>query len=466
MKTSLKQIFAMLLVCTALLSLCACGEPAKEENATPQNTQAQLSADPALPFKDTVAATTGATEPPVQTTPEETTPELTIPETTTVIPETTLPEVTAPGGMTQPIATQPASGPAASQPGQTQPDATQPAATQPTSTQPPVTQPEVQIPEKNPYVNEAGQTVFYYGGGNLVFGWDENGEPYSYVVQPEVYVYDVTPLTLTVADWNSWSTGKQIAFRACFYKDLDDPKANHNYLWVTQFDGYDCGYEGHACRNEQYHNQLMKDLATPCYYCGETNCPSYLALDPETLFTKEDSEACPEYDKTRDPFFYCQKCHKTKWGRPSESCNQYLADVNCYTCGQPVKAHACHTCAFDEDIYDEYEEEFTAPPPATPPVTTPEPTTPPPTTPAPTTTVHVHDYGVGIYPASCTKQGYTRYFCSCGDEYKTDYVDAYGHNYSSWVVEPTTSSQGYTEYTCLCGYSYQDNFTPMLPTEP
>ena len=422
------------------------------------------------------ANTPGFQETPIvaETTPQATTqtPETT-PETP---PATSLPELTAPG-TTQPDVTQPASGPAATQPAQTQPNATQPNATQPNATQPnvtqpaqtqpPVTQPEIQIPEKNPYVNEAGQTVFYYGGGNLVFGWDENGEPYSYVVPPDIYIYDVTPLTLTVAEWNSWSTGKQIAFRPCFYKDLDDPKAYHNYLWVTQFDGYDCGYEGHACRNEQYHNQLMKDLATPCYYCGETNCPSYLALDPETLFTKEDSEACPKYEKTRDPFFYCQKCHKTKWGRPSESCNQYLADVNCYTCGQPVKAHACHTCAFDEDIYDEYEEEFTAPPPVTPPVTTPEPTTPAPTTPAPTTTVHVHDYSYGIYPASCTKQGYTRYFCSCGDEYKTNYVEPLGHTYFYiQVVEPTTSSQGYTEYTCGCGYSYRDNYTPMLPTEP
>lgn len=446
-----QKLISALLVSAILLSLCGCMGVAPNPPATEPP---QLSAEPTLPFKETAAPTEAATE-PAQTT-AATEPVITEPMVTE--PAVTEPMVTEPM-VTEPMVTEPmVTEPGATEPAATEPRETQPAATEPRETQPPATEPSIQIPDPNPYVNEAGQTVFYYGGGNLVFGWDENGEPYSYVVPPDIYVYDVTPRTLTVEEWNSWSTGKQIAFRPCFYKDLDDPETYHNYLWVTQFNGYDCGYEGHACRNEQYHNQLMEDLATPCYYCGKTNCPSYLAKDPETLFTKEDSEACPEYDKKRDPFFYCQKCHKTKWGNPSESCNQYLADVNCYTCGEPVKAHACHTCAFDEDIYDEYENKFTAEPPVTTPTE--------PTEPAPTEHVHSHR-ATHVNAPSCRHQGYTVYTCECGDSYQADYVDPVDHMYTATVVEPTASAQGYTEYVCFwCGDSYRDNFTPMLPTEP
>lgn len=95
--------------------------------------------------------------------------------------------------------------------------------------------------------------------------------------------------------------------------------------------------------------------------------------------------------------------------------------------------------------------------------TKPAPTDPPATKPAPTdppATKHVHDYSKKVVKPTCTKKGYTKYTCDCGDSYKDDYVDKLAHKYTSKVVKPTCEEQGYTKYTCECGDSYKDNYTP------
>lgn len=114
-----------------------------------------------------------------------------------------------------------------------------------------------------------------------------------------------------------------------------------------------------------------------------------------------------------------------------------------------------------------------------------------------------HSYTETVIAATCTSQGYTVYKCSCGDEYKGNYVDQKDHVYEHWmlftsptctstglrksicenctsvisetvsklphsynsvVTKPTTTSQGYTTYTCTgCGHSYVDSYTDPLP---
>ncbi|MBQ9859626.1 MAG: hypothetical protein IJO76_02990 [Clostridia bacterium] len=66
-------------------------------------------------------------------------------------------------------------------------------------------------------------------------------------------------------------------------------------------------------------------------------------------------------------------------------------------------------------------------------ITTVKPTTKK-TTAKPTTTklVHKHSYEEKVTPATCTKQGYTTYTCTCGDTYKADYV-APAHIYVDYV---------------------------------
>ena len=92
-----------------------------------------------------------------------------------------------------------------------------------------------------------------------------------------------------------------------------------------------------------------------------------------------------------------------------------------------------------------------------------DPTEAPTTKPAPTdppATKHVHDYSTKVVKPTCTKKGYTKYTCDCGDSYKDDYVDKLAHKYTSKVVKPTCEEKGYTKYTCECGDSYKDNYTP------
>ena len=96
--------------------------------------------------------------------------------------------------------------------------------------------------------------------------------------------------------------------------------------------------------------------------------------------------------------------------------------------------------------------------PETKPVVTEPPTTKPAAT-EPPATEHVHDYSAKVVKPTCTKKGYTKYTCKCGDSYKDDYVDKLAHSYTSQVVKPTCEKKGYTLYTCQCGESYKDNYT-------
>ncbi len=114
-----------------------------------------------------------------------------------------------------------------------------------------------------------------------------------------------------------------------------------------------------------------------------------------------------------------------------------------------------------------------------------------------------HNYTEIIIAPTCDTQGYTLYTCSCGDEYKDNYVDAIGHNYSDWeilneateketglkmrkclvcnkqeteiipmvshihnytesTIAPTCDTQGYTLHTCACGDNYKDNYLSAM----
>lgn len=76
-----------------------------------------------------------------------------------------------------------------------------------------------------------------------------------------------------------------------------------------------------------------------------------------------------------------------------------------------------------------------------------------------TTKKHVHSFSKKITKATCTKNGYTTYTCSCGESYIDDYIDANGHNYTSKVIAPTCTKNGYTVYACSCGEEYVANYT-------
>lgn len=53
------------------------------------------------------------------------------------------------------------------------------------------------------------------------------------------------------------------------------------------------------------------------------------------------------------------------------------------------------------------------------------------------TQIHTHNYSKRVTAATCTEKGYTTYACSCGDNYKSDYIE---------------ESHSYEDYKCVsCG---------------
>ncbi len=72
---------------------------------------------------------------------------------------------------------------------------------------------------------------------------------------------------------------------------------------------------------------------------------------------------------------------------------------------------------------------------------------------------HTHAYKESVISPTCNTQGYTLHKCSCGAEYKDNFVDA-AHDYTFTVILPTCTEQGYTLHVCKkCGNEYKDNMT-------
>ncbi len=83
------------------------------------------------------------------------------------------------------------------------------------------------------------------------------------------------------------------------------------------------------------------------------------------------------------------------------------------------------------------------------------------TDPTPTSS---HEYTEQIIPPTCISEGYTFYFCACGDFYKANTIPATDHSFTSKAVAATCSVGGYTEHICSsCGYTYKDSTTSTLP---
>ena len=76
---------------------------------------------------------------------------------------------------------------------------------------------------------------------------------------------------------------------------------------------------------------------------------------------------------------------------------------------------------------------------------------------------HTHTYTAFVTEPTCTERGYTTFSCSCGANYKLNYVEPTGHTYNSEVTLPTCTEQGYTTYSCDCGDSYIADYVEIDP---
>lgn len=66
-----------------------------------------------------------------------------------------------------------------------------------------------------------------------------------------------------------------------------------------------------------------------------------------------------------------------------------------------------------------------------------------------------HSLQQEIHSPTCTEQGYTYNYCSCGYHYNTDFTEPLGHTLSVEEVSPTCNTEGYKIADCsVCGYHY------------
>lgn len=95
------------------------------------------------------------------------------------------------------------------------------------------------------------------------------------------------------------------------------------------------------------------------------------------------------------------------------------------------------------------------------PVDPPEPTQPidPPT---PTEPVHRHSYSKNVTAPTCIEDGYTTYFCGCGDSYVDNVITTDGHNWSDWTNTriPSEFAMGKDERTCLRCHEHEIQYIP------
>lgn len=80
---------------------------------------------------------------------------------------------------------------------------------------------------------------------------------------------------------------------------------------------------------------------------------------------------------------------------------------------------------------------------------------------------HTHQYENNYVWPTCTEQGYTEHICSCGDNYRDNFVSVLGHCYDDWVVikESTVNSEGIEEQTCQrCGNKNQQSIPKLIKT--
>ena len=79
---------------------------------------------------------------------------------------------------------------------------------------------------------------------------------------------------------------------------------------------------------------------------------------------------------------------------------------------------------------------------------------------------HTHTYTVAKYSPSCETDGFTKYSCSCGDQYTEDTIPAKGHSYNDWEqkVAPTETSVGKEERKCKnCDKTESRELPKLIP---
>ena len=123
---------------------------------------------------------------------------------------------------------------------------------------------------------------------------------------------------------------------------------------------------------------------------------------------------------------YCWNCGEgiSKAASFCDHCGTAVKDINTESENNSTNTTSNNDVSSDNTISSE-------PTTSSTPTASSEPTTTASSTPTPTTPTHTHSYSKNVTPATCTKQGYTTYTCSCGDTYKDNYTNP-SHSYSKY----------------------------------
>ena len=278
------------------------------------------------------------------------------------------PSITAPSGnVTEPNVTEPN----VTEPNVTEPNGTEPEVTDPSHNDDPEVPTSPTVPEQptgpavpsdpviEPTIPDEDPTLPTDPDGDPILPTDpDTGEeipvgppdrPSETFPKDEKYDFNgVTVGTIRATDWNSWDNGKKQAFLDSIDWNRVTPEERHNWELAHRYNDYDCGFKGHACRDDLHHESVMAGINAGCDYCGKHDCPSLLTVNPADLFTEPDPTACPEYDTTKDPMEYCQICKRPVNGKPGEKCSIFQTDGPCPYCGAWKKAWTCHCCNPDD----------------------------------------------------------------------------------------------------------------------
>lgn len=105
---------------------------------------------------------------------------------------------------------------------------------------------------------------------------------------------------------------------------------------------YICGSPNHKCEGPETHSFILNLEIEGCSYCGSHSCPSFYATDEwgNACYTPS---KCPEYDIKKDAAEYCQVCGRKNGNGDNDTCQKWIIDFTCPTCGEIVKANKCHT---------------------------------------------------------------------------------------------------------------------------
>jgi hypothetical protein len=153
----------------------------------------------------------------------------------------------------------------------------------------------------------------------------------------------------TPVDSEKITTGEKAQDTATAAKETNPPKNtdNQNGGGIQIGDGdnqqkYSCGSSNHKCDGPETHSYILNLETEGCLYCGSHNCPSFYAIDQwgNTCYTPS---KCPKYDTKKDAVEYCQACGKKNGNADNDTCQKWIIDFTCPTCGELVKANKCHT---------------------------------------------------------------------------------------------------------------------------